>query len=90
MTTNLTVNALAWLTVFGGALLASACNETASEKAELPLTKAAHAAPKELQPKPATSSLAEQIRLGEHLVSTSGCHDCHTPWTNGPKGPVPT
>ena len=27
--------------------------------------------------------------LGAYLVRTMGCHDCHTPWTMGPKGPEP-
>ena len=26
---------------------------------------------------------------GKYIVSTSGCHDCHTPWVMGPKGPAP-
>jgi len=34
------------------------------------------------------ASLTDQAR-GEHLVSTSGCHDCHTPFKVGPNGPEP-
>ena len=30
-----------------------------------------------------------QVRRGEYLVTTSLCHDCHTPLVNGPDGPVP-
>lgn len=30
-----------------------------------------------------------QIERGRYIVSTSGCHDCHTPWTMGPNGPEP-
>jgi mono/diheme cytochrome c family protein len=26
---------------------------------------------------------------GEYLVTTSGCHDCHTPFIMGPNGPEP-
>ncbi len=26
---------------------------------------------------------------GKYLVSTSGCHDCHTPWKMGANGPEP-
>lgn len=26
---------------------------------------------------------------GKYIVSTAGCHDCHTPWIMGPKGPEP-
>lgn len=36
--------------------------------------------------KPALSAKAAR---GKYLVSTAGCHDCHTPWHMGPKGPEP-
>lgn len=29
------------------------------------------------------------VALGKHLVSTSGCHDCHTPFKLGENGPEP-
>ena len=32
---------------------------------------------------------AASIERGKYLVTTSGCHDCHTPWKLGPKGPEP-
>ena len=31
----------------------------------------------------------EKVARGKYLVTTSGCHDCHTPWKVGPKGPEP-
>jgi mono/diheme cytochrome c family protein len=31
----------------------------------------------------------QQIRRGEYLVNYGGCHDCHTPKTLTPQGPVP-
>jgi len=34
-------------------------------------------------------SEAQLIALGEHLVKTSGCHDCHTPMKMGANGPEP-
>jgi len=34
-------------------------------------------------------ALAREIALGEHLVKTSGCHDCHTPFKEGANGPEP-
>jgi cytochrome c553 len=37
---------------------------------------------------PATAD-ASQIERGSYLVRTMGCHDCHTPWKMGPKGPEP-
>jgi mono/diheme cytochrome c family protein len=30
-----------------------------------------------------------KVARGRHLVNTSGCHDCHTPWKVGPQGPAP-
>lgn len=41
---------------------------------------------------PAAAELRTQqelVALGEHLVSTAGCHDCHTPLKLGPNGPEP-
>ena len=38
------------------------------------------AAPRELD-------RAAQVARGAYLVSIAGCHDCHTPWVVGPKGP---
>lgn len=32
---------------------------------------------------------ADKAARGKYIVSTSGCHDCHTPWVLGPKGPQP-
>lgn len=32
---------------------------------------------------------ARRVARGMYIVNTSGCHDCHTPWKNGPKGPEP-
>ena len=31
----------------------------------------------------------DKVARGKYLVSTSGCHDCHTPWVMGPRGPEP-
>ena len=30
-----------------------------------------------------------KVARGKYLVTTSACHDCHTPWVLGPKGPEP-
>lgn len=32
---------------------------------------------------------AALVERGEYLVNTSGCHDCHTPFTMGSNGPEP-
>lgn len=38
----------------------------------------------------ATASSAEsRVERGRYLVTTSGCHDCHTPMKMGPNGPEP-
>ena len=75
MHTPSTLKTLALLTTLGGALFALGCDET----------KAAEHQP----PKPAAMSPADRVRLGEHLVATSACNDCHTPWKVGPTGPAP-
>jgi hypothetical protein len=31
----------------------------------------------------------KRVERGNYLVSAMGCHDCHTPWKLGPKGPEP-
>jgi mono/diheme cytochrome c family protein len=36
-----------------------------------------------------TSPAADKTARGKYLVATSGCHDCHTPFKLGPKGPEP-
>ena len=36
-----------------------------------------------------SAALAQDVALGEYLVTTSGCHDCHTPWIVGANGPEP-
>jgi hypothetical protein len=32
---------------------------------------------------------AARIKRGEYLVKITSCHDCHTPFVMGPKGPEP-
>ena len=34
-------------------------------------------------------TVVDMLARGKYIVSTSGCHDCHTPWHMGPKGPEP-
>ncbi len=38
---------------------------------------------------PATAASPEIVARGKYLVSTSGCHDCHTPFKLGANGPEP-
>jgi hypothetical protein len=37
----------------------------------------------------AVQSATDKAARGKYIVNTSGCHDCHTPWVMGPKGPEP-
>ncbi|MBK9135918.1 MAG: c-type cytochrome [Betaproteobacteria bacterium] len=48
---------------------------------------AAAAAATKAPAKPA--ALSAQAQRGKYIVSTAGCHDCHTPWHMGPSGPEP-
>lgn len=41
------------------------------------------------QTRPAAATHRTPVELGGYLVSSMGCHDCHTPWKLGPKGPEP-
>lgn len=41
------------------------------------------------QTRPAAAMHRTPVELGGYLVSSMGCHDCHTPWKLGPKGPEP-
>jgi mono/diheme cytochrome c family protein len=31
----------------------------------------------------------DKVKRGKYIVDTAACHDCHTPWIMGPKGPEP-
>jgi hypothetical protein len=45
-----------------------------------------------LEATPAQAGAAKDpavIARGAYLVGSMGCHDCHTPWKMGPKGPEP-
>jgi hypothetical protein len=37
----------------------------------------------------ATDNSTARVERGAYLVKTMGCHDCHTPWKPGPRGPEP-
>lgn len=52
----------------------------------LALVAVARGASVKLSPETLAKNRTER---GRYLVSTSGCHDCHTPWTMGPDGPEP-
>jgi mono/diheme cytochrome c family protein len=41
------------------------------------------------QPPATAPASADKIERGKYLVTTSGCHDCHTPMIDGPDGPEP-
>src|SRR5688572_9916211 len=89
MKTRSIATTLGALAALAGAALSFSCSETRDERAELPRAKVARATSNVAESKTARTTQAERVRLGEHLVSTSGCHDCHTPWKLGPNGPAP-
>ena len=51
-------------------------------------------AAKKMRPEPSPAQQqaelqTQRVARGKYIVSTAGCHDCHTPWKVGPKGPEP-
>jgi hypothetical protein len=36
-----------------------------------------------------SAAAGDPVARGKYIVSTSGCHDCHTPWKMTPQGPAP-
>lgn len=51
-------------------------------------------AAKKMRPEPSPAQQQAELQTrrvarGQYIVSTAGCHDCHTPWKVGPKGPEP-
>ena len=57
----------------------------------LTLTALSGAIARAVSPSETTSTSApanpNRIARGEYLVNIMGCHDCHTPWKIGPRGP---
>jgi hypothetical protein len=45
--------------------------------------------PSASEPSRPESMNAARVERGAYLVKTMGCHDCHTPWKLGPRGPEP-
>ena len=43
--------------------------------------------PEKETPKPAFAGFGSQVKWGEHLVTVSACHDCHTPKRMTDHGP---
>lgn len=43
-----------------------------------------------IQPAPVRAQAKDDmVKRGEYLVTITHCHDCHTPWKDGPQGPAP-
>jgi hypothetical protein len=82
-------------TLFALVTLASAAAGCKTDSAEAsawgPGQSGAAAAPTAAAATAATAAAdpAAKIARGKYLVSTSGCHDCHTPFKMGPKGAEP-
>lgn len=43
----------------------------------------------EQTPPPAVEKKMDPVKRGGYLVKATACHDCHTPFKMGPKGPEP-
>ena len=56
-----------------------------------PMLAVACAQPAPAPPAPAATPIPamSQVERGKYIVSTSACHDCHTPVKMGPNGPEP-
>lgn len=89
MKTTSIANRLGALAALTSAAFAFSCNETHDEHTDPARAQVARATPNVAESKPARTTQADRVRLGEHLVSTAGCHDCHTPLKLGPNGPAP-
>ena len=54
-------------------------------KGYLSSSAAATAPPASLEPQGTDA----RVQRGAYLVGAMSCHDCHTPWVIGPRGPEP-
>lgn len=70
---RITAIAVIVLTVAAAVTLTAAAGNRAAQKSE----------------QAAKAAIQARIRRGEYLVTVVGCHDCHTPFKMGPKGPEP-
>jgi len=71
----------------GLALTLVACHPDDKEK-QWGLVSGA-ATPADAAPASPEARQAALVERGKHLVDTSGCHDCHTPFKMGAQGPEP-
>jgi hypothetical protein len=46
-------------------------------------------APRATEKTAAAPAADDKVARGRYIVTTSGCHDCHTPWKMGANGPEP-
>ena len=60
-----------------------------SSAAVLLVAAACQAPPPSAPPAPAAPPPPTPVERGKYIVSTAGCHDCHTPAKMGPNGPEP-
>lgn len=67
-------------------LLFTACNASKSDAPASTAPPEEAIAAAKAAPHAGDASLVER---GKYLVTTSGCHDCHTPLAMGPSGPAP-
>lgn len=75
--------------VGAGSVLWFASREAADAPKSRVVAEVPAAPAPEVESAPAAVSREEEIARGKHLVLTSGCHDCHTPFKVGPHGAEP-
>ena len=66
-----------------------ASTRTLASAAALLAAAALTAAPAAANPTAERPAPNDKVARGLYIVSTAGCHDCHTPWHMGPNGPEP-
>ena len=64
-------------------------NRLAAPSSALPLATLAFALATTVASAADAQTGEDKVARGRYIVNTSGCHDCHTPWKLGPKGPEP-
>jgi cytochrome c1 len=69
--------------------IGSTADLEAQAKAAAPKARAAASATGAAQAGAGSAAPADLVSRGKYLVTTGACEDCHSPWTKGPKGPMP-
>jgi len=80
-------HALVSIAILGAAVILGACKE--KDDAARVGAPAGSAQPSNAALDPSASKPKTDVERGKYIVSSAGCHDCHTPLKMGPTGPAP-